>query len=164
MTFYVRLIKIIHSYFSLGWRGGRKVSDVKCAHQIHSLLDYSCIHHICSAVSQHQYCGHEKNMADERSCGKKASLFPLVTQTCFLRASRSDANNGKYVPVSNTLSKALRESPLWPVWPSVQRGSQKLQSDSLSWPHTLMARCFGPSTRLTINCLRWWQPFISLGI
>lgn len=38
---------------------GKQVSDVKCTHQIHSLLDYSCIHRICSAVSR-QYSGHQK--------------------------------------------------------------------------------------------------------
>ena len=162
MTFYGRLIKIIHSYFSLGWRRGNK--SQMWMHSSDSLTAWLLLypsHLFCSELS---IFWSPKKMADEHSCGKKASLFPLVTQICFLCASRSEVNNGKYFPVSNTLSKALRDSPLWPVWASVQQGSQKLEFYSLSWPHALTAHCFSPSTRLTINSLRWWQPFISLGI
>lgn len=162
MTFYGRLIKIIHSYFSLGWRRGNKSQMwnvlIRYTHCLITLVSITFV------LQQVVNILVTKKMADEHSCGKKASLFPLATQIYFLCASRSEVNNGKYFPVSNTPSKALRDSPLWPVWASVQQGSQKLVFDSPSWPHTLMARCFRPSTRLTINCLRWWQPFISLGI
>lgn len=80
-----------------------------------------------------------KKMGDEHSWGKKASLFPLQTQITFLCASRSDVNNRKYYPASITLSKAICDSPPWPIWASVQRESQKFESDSLSSPHTLRA-------------------------
>lgn len=77
-----------------------------------------------------------EKMGDECFCGKKTSLFPLATQIRFLYAYRSEVNNGKYFPVLNTPSKALCDSPLWPVWASVQQGSKKQEFDSLSAPHS----------------------------
>lgn len=142
MVFYGRLLKIIYSYFSLGQRKGKKLqvwnAHIRFTHCLIALL----ILHICSEVSNH-YFGHEKSPADEHSCGKKSSLFPLEIQIIFLCASRSDVNNRKYLSGSNTLWKALCDSSPWPIWASVQTGSQKLESDSLFWP-TLSGHMFQP--------------------
>lgn len=134
MTFYGILLKIIHSYFSLVWRRGNK------SQMWSALIRFThCLITLVSITLALPWVFHilvKKKKWQMNTPAEKGKPFPTGNTTMLSVCLRSEVNNGKYFPVSNTLSKALCDSPRWPTWASVQWGRQKFEFESILAPHS----------------------------